>query len=126
MILLGCSAGSSAADRSSLIVQGCRGTRLIKSPLEFHFTPRHASWLNMVEIEIGVRVPQCLDRRIPDKARLTNEITAWERRRNPREARIKWIFTVDRARENSVDGLRSQQVGPTSPHESVKSTAAGY
>jgi len=73
--------------------------RRILRRLEFHFTPKHASWLNMVEIEIGVMVAQCLDRRIPDKATLINETAAWEQRRNAEEARIKWMFTVDRARE---------------------------
>lgn len=72
--------------------------RRILSRLEFHFTPKHASWLNMVEIEIGVMVAQCLDRRIPDQTTLTTEIAAWERRRNAEKARIKWMFTVDRAR----------------------------
>ena len=73
--------------------------RRILDRLEFHFTPKHASWLNMVEIEIGVMVGQCLDRRIPDKAMLISEVAAWERRRNAEEACIEWIFTVDRARE---------------------------
>jgi transposase len=72
--------------------------RRIVSRLEFHFTPKHASWLNMVEIEIGVMVQQCLDRRIPDKATLISQIAAWERRRNAERARIKWMFTIDRAR----------------------------
>jgi len=72
--------------------------RRILSRLEFHFTPKHASWLNMVEIEIGVMVKQCLDRRIPDKATLVSEIAKWERRRNAERARIKWMFTVERAR----------------------------
>jgi hypothetical protein len=53
----------------------------------------------MVEIEIGVMVSQCLDRRIPTKAKLICEVKAWERRRNREKARIKWRFTVDRARE---------------------------
>jgi transposase len=73
--------------------------RRILSRLEFHFTPKHASWLNMVEIEIGVMVDQCLDRRIADKETLVREIAAWERRRNAERARIRWMFTVDRARE---------------------------
>jgi transposase len=73
--------------------------RRILSRIEFHFTPKHASWLNMVEIEIGVMVSQCLDRRIPDKATLVKEIEAWERRRNAERARIRWMFTMDRARE---------------------------
>jgi transposase len=73
--------------------------RRILSRIEFHFTPKHASWLNMVEIEIGVMVDQCLDRRIPDKATLIKQIAAWERRRNAEKASIDWVFTVDRARQ---------------------------
>jgi transposase len=73
--------------------------RRILRRLEIHYTPKHASWLNMVEIEIGVMVSQCLDRRIPNKAMLVKEVKAWERRRNRDKSRIKWLFTVDRARE---------------------------
>jgi|HubBroStandDraft_4_1064222.scaffolds.fasta_scaffold10503_4 transposase len=73
--------------------------RRILKRLEFHYTPKHASWLNMVEIEIGVMVSQCLDRRIPDKATLVSEVGAWRRRRNKEGARINWLFTVNRARE---------------------------
>jgi transposase len=73
--------------------------RRILSRLEFHFTPKHASWLNMVEIEIGVMVRQCLDRRIPDKKTLVAEVATWERRRNGEGAAIKWMFTIERARE---------------------------
>jgi hypothetical protein len=73
--------------------------RRILSRIEFHFTPKHASWLNMVEIEIGVMVRQCLARRIAAKATLVSEIAKWERRRNGEGARIEWMFTVDRARE---------------------------
>jgi transposase len=72
--------------------------RRILRRLEFHYTPKHASWLNMVEIEIGVMVAQCLDRRIPDKATLVSEIAHWERSRNAEGARINWLFTVERAR----------------------------
>ena len=72
--------------------------RRILDHLEFHYTPKHASWLNMVEIEIGVMVSQCLDRRIPDKTTLVSEVANWERRRNAERARINWMFTVDRAR----------------------------
>jgi transposase len=73
--------------------------RRILRRLEFHYTPKHASWLNMVEIEIGVMVAQCLDRRIPTKAMLIREVKAWERTRNATGARIKWRFTLGRARE---------------------------
>jgi transposase len=73
--------------------------RRILRRLEFHYTPKHASWLNMVEIEIGVMVSQCLDRRIPTKAMLVSEVKAWNRRRNREKARIRWLFTLERARE---------------------------
>ena len=72
--------------------------RRILRRLEFHFTPKHASWLNMVECEIGVLQRQCLGRRIDDPKRLRNEIAAWQRRRNKTRARIKWMFTTDKAR----------------------------
>jgi len=62
------------------------------------YTPKHASWLNMVEIEIGVLRGQCLDRRIDDPNWLRREIDAWERQRNAAGARIKWMFTTDKAR----------------------------
>jgi transposase len=70
--------------------------------LEFHYTPKHASWLNMVEIEIGVLRSQCLDRRIGERERLVSEIAAWERQRNAEGARIKWMFTTERARTKLV------------------------
>ena len=73
--------------------------RRILRRLEIHYTPKHASWLNMVEIEIGVMVSQCLARRIPSKDILVKEVKAWERRRNRDKSRIDWLFTVDRARE---------------------------
>jgi transposase len=66
--------------------------------LEFHYTPKHASWLNMVEIEIGVLRGQCLDRRIGERERLVSEINAWERERNASKARVKWMFDTQRAR----------------------------
>src|SRR5215218_2845990 len=66
--------------------------------LEFHFTPKHASWLNMAEIEIGVLRRQCLDRRIDNRRRLERETAAWGRERNAAGARIQWMFTTDAAR----------------------------
>jgi transposase len=66
--------------------------------LQFHFTPKHASWLNMAEIEIGVLRRQCLARRIDNRRRLEREIAAWERERNAAGARIQWMFTTDTAR----------------------------
>lgn len=72
--------------------------RRILKRLEFHYTPKHASWLNMVEIEIGVLRSQCLDRRIESHDRLTAEVAAWEHRRNASGARIRWMFTTEHAR----------------------------
>jgi DDE superfamily endonuclease len=68
------------------------------SLLEFHYTPKHASWLNMVKIEIGVLRSQCLDRRIGERKRLIAEVKAWEKQRNHSGASIKWMFTTNQAR----------------------------
>ncbi len=87
--------------------------RRILSRIEFHYTPKHASWLNMVEIEIGVMVRQCLNRRIADKATLVSEIAQWERRRNREKAAIKWMFTVERAREKLGDAYPRHAGRPT-------------
>ena len=67
--------------------------------LEFHHTPKHASWLNMAEIEIGVLRGQCLDRRIGERATLEAEIKAWQTQRNVSGARIQWKFTTQNARD---------------------------
>jgi transposase len=75
----------------------CEARRVLRR-LEFHFVPKHASWLNMVEIEIGVLRSQCLDRRIATQQKLKSEIAVWERQRNAAKARIKWMFTTDKAR----------------------------
>jgi hypothetical protein len=72
--------------------------RRVMRRLEFHYVPKHASWLNMVEIEIGVLRRQCLDRRIGDRQQLVTEITAWEDQRNAAAARVRWMFTTERAR----------------------------
>jgi len=73
--------------------------RRILRRIEFHDVPKHASWLNMVEIEIGVLKKQCLERRIADLATLRSELAAWEKARNESGARIRWMFTVDHARK---------------------------
>lgn len=66
--------------------------------LEFHYTPKHASWLNMVEIEIGVLKGQCLDRRLGDRVALEDEIAAWQQQRNEAGAKVNWMFTTEKAR----------------------------
>lgn len=72
--------------------------RRILDRIEFHYTPKHASWLNMAEIEIGVMNKQCLDRRIPNMEKLKAELNAWETNRNAKKASIRWMFNVDSAR----------------------------
>jgi len=69
----------------------------ILSKIEFHYTPVHASWLNVAEIEIGVMDTECTRRRIPEKETLRQEVMAWERKRNKRKCKIDWKFTRDKA-----------------------------
>jgi hypothetical protein len=66
--------------------------------LEFHFTPKHGSWLNMVEVELSVLASTCLDRRIPDLPTLAAETTAYCARRNAAQATVQWRFTTADAR----------------------------
>ena len=72
--------------------------RRILDRLELHYTPKHGSWLNMAETELSVLGRQCLDRRIPDKARLVHEVAAWQARRNRAEVTMHWRFTTAEAR----------------------------
>ena len=70
----------------------------IAEKIEFHYTPKHGSWLNMAEIELSVLSRQCLCRRIADQVTLRHEIQAWQTRRNEQAATVKWQFTTDDAR----------------------------
>ena len=72
--------------------------RRILRRLRFHYTPRHASWLNQAEIEWGVLSGQCLDRRIPDRETLEAEVGAWQEARNAAGATVEWRFTNQDAR----------------------------
>jgi hypothetical protein len=72
--------------------------RRLLDRLQIHYTPKHGSWLNMAEIELGVLTRQCTDRRIPDKTTLASEVAAWQHRRNTAQAKIDWRFTNDEAR----------------------------
>jgi transposase len=67
--------------------------------LEFHYTPKHASWLNMAECELSVLSRQCLSRRLADRDKLAAEVRAWVAERNRAEARIEWTFRVADARK---------------------------
>jgi hypothetical protein len=72
--------------------------RRILERLEFHYTPKHGSWLNMAEIELNALGTQCLDRRIAHKQTLTSEVAAWESERNQRTTTVNWQFTTQDAR----------------------------
>jgi hypothetical protein len=66
--------------------------------MEFVFTPKHGSWLNMAEIELNVLTKQCLNRRIDKINMIKSEVRAWQNHRNNKNAKIKWQFTSDDAR----------------------------
>jgi len=72
--------------------------RRILQKLEFHYTPKHGSWLNIAEIELSVFSRQCLDRRIPDEETLKGEIKQLEEERNAASTKIEWRFTNEDAR----------------------------
>jgi len=72
--------------------------RRIVEKLEFHYTPKHGSWMNIAEIEISILVRQCLSRRIPDQETLKQEVDAWLQKRNASETKIDWRFTTEEAR----------------------------
>jgi len=72
--------------------------RRIINKLEFHYTPKHGSWLNIAEIEFSALQGQCLDRRIPDREVLKREVAAWEKQRNKQSVKVNWRFTTADAR----------------------------
>jgi hypothetical protein len=75
-----------------------RARRLLDK-IEFHYTPKHGSWLNMAETEISIMGSQCLDRRLETQGEAAEEIAAWEDKRNARKACIHWTFTLAVARQ---------------------------
>jgi DDE superfamily endonuclease len=72
--------------------------RRLVERFEWHYTPKHGSWLNLAESELGVLASQCLDRRIPDKPTIADEVAAWLDERNNNHAVAEWRFTTDDAR----------------------------
>lgn len=72
---------------------GRPAARALLRRVRFHYTPKHASWLNMAEIEISIMERQCLARHLPDPASARREVKAWERRRNAEHRGIDWTFT---------------------------------
>jgi hypothetical protein len=84
--------------------------RRIAKKLEFHYTPKHGSWLNMAEIEFSILSRQCLERRIADEPTLIGELQAYEARRNAAKAKITWRFTSEQAR------VKLHRLYPSIPH----------
>jgi transposase len=72
--------------------------RRLAERFEWHYTPKHGSWLNVAEMELSVLARQCLDRRIPDLGALRREVRAWEQRRNAAVVKVDWQFTTADAR----------------------------
>lgn len=72
--------------------------RRLAEKLEIHYTPKHGSWLNMAEIEIGILSRQCLSQYLPEKTTMQSEVLAWEQQRNEAEATVDWQFTAADAR----------------------------
>jgi len=72
--------------------------RRLLDKIEFHYTPKHGSWLNMAETEINIMNSQCLDRRLDSQPLIAAEVAAWEKKRNSAQARIHWTFTLAAAR----------------------------
>jgi hypothetical protein len=73
--------------------------RKLLDKIDFHYTPKHGSWLNMAETEINVMNRQCLNRRLDNQELMAAEVAAWESERNRRKARIHWTFTMAAARQ---------------------------
>jgi hypothetical protein len=73
--------------------------RRMLDKIEWHYTPKHGSWLNMAETEISIMNSQCLDRRLDSQEKIAAEVAAWENKRNALETRIHWTFTLAAARQ---------------------------
>ena len=71
----------------------------VSDRIKFHYTPKHASWLNMAEIEIGIMDRQCIGKRISNKKSLVENISIWKRDRNKQQIKINWKFTKREARK---------------------------
>jgi hypothetical protein len=78
-------------------VLGPAAAAAVLARVEFHYTPKHASWLNMAELEIGIMDKQCTGRRMPTAAFVATEVAAWQHRRNVAKRGIEWKFTREKA-----------------------------
>lgn len=92
--------------------------RRIVERIEWHYTPKHGSWLNMAELELSALARQCLARRIPDRPTLEREVAAWVERRNHEAVRIAWRFGIDaaRAKLSHIYPIPEQDTSAVSEH----------
>jgi len=86
--------------------------RRLVERFEWHYTPKHGSWLNLAESELGVLTSQCLDRRVPNKQILIDEIAAWEHDRNANHTKADWQFTTKNARIKLKEALINAAMRP--------------
>jgi hypothetical protein len=82
---------------SFVAILGVAAAAPILERIEFHYTPKHASWLNLAEVEIGILEKQCTGCRLATEAKLTSEVAAWQVRRNVEKCGLEWTFTRDKA-----------------------------
>jgi transposase len=85
-------------EKSLIETFGRDKTKQVMRRIRFHYTPKHASWLNMAEIELSIMGRQCVNRRIPAEPKLVSAAASWEQRRNLQGATINWRFTRHDAR----------------------------
>jgi hypothetical protein len=94
--------------------------RRLVERFEWHYTPKHGSWLDLAESELGVLATQCLDRRIPDRETLVEEVAAWQRDRNRNHAKADWHFTTEMPVSNSSTSTLHSSVICSKAHEPPK------
>lgn len=87
------------SEKSLIAAFGKQKTRKMMKRIQFHFTPKHASWLNMAEVEIGILSRQCIKKRIPDIETLQREVQAWEKQQNQSRRTMHWTFTKQKAQK---------------------------
>ena len=87
------------SEKSLIMAFGKQQAEQMMKRIKFHFTPKHASWLNMAEIEIGILSKQCLKKRISNISILTKEVRAWESRQNKAKRMIHWKFNRKKAKK---------------------------
>ena len=100
--------------------------RRLVERFEWHYTPKHGSWLDLAESELGVLASQCLDRRIPDKQAIIDEVAAWVRERNKTHAVAEWHFTTNDARIKLKELVPFAMIESRLEHRTVRLNRVGF